>query len=295
MKNKEVEGPLERDKITQLVWNKSKAYTVKEYHGTSDCQQYLTTDEVFSIINLVKEDYATLLKKADILAKWMSWWIDEKECDCESNHCCGIEDRIKELEDYKKIAKAIRDTKPTEILKNALFDVKFGIGTKVVVDIKRIDYKTAMDVAKKALIDRKDNKMFVERLKECMETQNFGFMGVGGGGCSIQISAYMERVRTDETHICPRRKEAPHEIVPPPDYWDKVGDDLVCSYCGSAHPDTVVALIEKYGLKVISKSAKSYKWYLKQDNVPNAGFGAIKFYLPHANTALINLIETKEG
>jgi hypothetical protein len=73
---------------------------------------------------------------------------------------------------------------------------------------------------------------------------------------------------------------------PLPDTWD-VGPDgnRTCSYCGSIHADDLMEICrktladERYGVK---GTTKSYKVYVKQPGVQNAGQGAIKFYMHHA-------------
>jgi hypothetical protein len=72
----------------------------------------------------------------------------------------------------------------------------------------------------------------------------------------------------------------------PPDTWDYGPDgNRTCSYCGSIHPDDLMAICRKtltddrYG---IEGTTKSYKVYVRQPGVRNAGEGAIKFYMQHA-------------
>jgi hypothetical protein len=71
-----------------------------------------------------------------------------------------------------------------------------------------------------------------------------------------------------------------------PDTWD-IGPDgnRTCSYCGSIHPDDLMAICRKtltddrYG---VEGTDKSYKVYVRQPGISNAGDGAIKFYMAHA-------------
>lgn len=73
---------------------------------------------------------------------------------------------------------------------------------------------------------------------------------------------------------------------PLPDTWD-IGPDgnRTCSYCGSIHPDDLMAICRKtltdprYG---VEGTDKSYKVYVRQPGVRNASEGAIKFYKQHA-------------
>lgn len=70
-----------------------------------------------------------------------------------------------------------------------------------------------------------------------------------------------------------------------PDTWD-IGPDgnRTCSYCGSIHFDDLMKIVERsltderYS---IDTTDKSYKVYVRQPNVRNAGEGAIKYYKHH--------------
>jgi hypothetical protein len=71
-----------------------------------------------------------------------------------------------------------------------------------------------------------------------------------------------------------------------PDTWD-IGPDgnRTCSYCGSIHADDLMKICrkaiddERYA---VEGTTKSYKVYVRQPGVRNAGEGAIKFYMHHA-------------
>ena len=70
-----------------------------------------------------------------------------------------------------------------------------------------------------------------------------------------------------------------------PDTWDLGMDgNRTCSFCGSIHPDDLMAICRKtlvdarYG---VEGSTKAYKVYVRQPGVRNAGEGAIKFYKCH--------------
>jgi hypothetical protein len=87
---------------------------------------------------------------------------------------------------------------------------------------------------------------------------------------------------------CGRRGESWHgqTDVALPDTWDMGPDgSRTCSYCGSIHPDDLMRLChlaltdERYE---IQGTGKSYKFYVRQPGVRNAGDGAIKFYMAHA-------------
>ncbi len=68
-----------------------------------------------------------------------------------------------------------------------------------------------------------------------------------------------------EKHICPRRGEAPPMAkLPEGDTWMMRHGLRRCSYCGSMHPDDVMAAL-KAGRK-IGPTDKSYKAYLSLPN-----------------------------
>ncbi len=88
-------------------------------------------------------------------------------------------------------------------------------------------------------------------------------------------------------HRCGRRLDpvfdADHREFP--DTWDLGPDgNRTCSYCGSIHPDDLMVICAKtltdrrYG---VEGTDKSYKLYVRQPGVRNAGQGAIKFYQCH--------------
>jgi hypothetical protein len=90
---------------------------------------------------------------------------------------------------------------------------------------------------------------------------------------------------------CGRRGEAAFDIdgrgkLPLPDTWDMGPDEnRTCSYCGSIHFDDLMKicrLIPDDPRYAIEGTTKSYKVYVKQPGVVNAGQGAIKFYMHHA-------------
>lgn len=70
-----------------------------------------------------------------------------------------------------------------------------------------------------------------------------------------------------------------------PDTWDMGPDgNRTCSYCGSIHFDDLMTICrktivdERYS---VDGTTKSYKVYVRQPGVRNAGEGAIKFYSAH--------------
>ena len=44
----------------------------------------------------------TTLEAAKLGAKWMEWWLQNTECDCDMNHHCGKTERERELAEMKK-------------------------------------------------------------------------------------------------------------------------------------------------------------------------------------------------
>jgi hypothetical protein len=46
---------------------------------------------------------AELKVAASKSAKWMQWWLDQNECECDGLHTCGKLERRLELEELKKL------------------------------------------------------------------------------------------------------------------------------------------------------------------------------------------------
>lgn len=97
------------------------------------------------------------------------------------------------------------------------------------------------------------------------------------------------RTRQHGSQWCARRSEAPYQISKGPDFWRRrPNGDLVCSYCGSLHPDLFLKfcqnVIDNPGLTCcfVERTTKNYKFYLHGPRGLNAGEGAIKFYMQHA-------------
>ncbi len=85
---------------------------------------------------------------------------------------------------------------------------------------------------------------------------------------------------------CPRRMEmlAPHtQQRGHKDQWLKVGEDRVCSYCRSMHPEDLRAVLPSVdGEEVhLAVSDRRHKVYVRRPGIKNASEGAIKFYLAH--------------
>ena len=43
-----------------------------------------------------------LLSAAQTGAKWMRWWLEQNECECEAGHSCGKPERMRELEQMER-------------------------------------------------------------------------------------------------------------------------------------------------------------------------------------------------
>lgn len=120
---------------------------------------------------------------------------------------------------------------------------------------------------------------------------NFGYMGMGKGGddgYNFLVSAYFPTEKGTEFHTCPRGAESfgPYADRAKESTWDKIGEDRVCSYCGSLHPEDfekiVDLCIESNGEKAeVERSTKGYKIYARRKDTVNAGQGGIKFYTQH--------------
>jgi len=50
--------------------------------------------DVYSLL----ADVRAMVEQSVIAAKWMQWWLDNNECDCEEYHICGRTERKRELE-----------------------------------------------------------------------------------------------------------------------------------------------------------------------------------------------------
>jgi hypothetical protein len=164
--------------------------------------------------------------------------------------------------------------------KDALYDVEILCPAGTLVNLKGADYDTAYSACIALQDSTKDSKL-LEKLNSCM--RDFGFCGSYGEGYGVSISAGLPRSKDGEKQTCGRRmREAgPWEREKGLDFWEQIGSDRVCSFCGSLHPDRVIEIIREQGLGVIEQSTKGYKMYVHQPNVPNASFGGIKYYRHH--------------
>lgn len=91
-----------------------------------------------------------------------------------------------------------------------------------------------------------------------------------------------------ETQTCPKRmvEWGPWERKEELDAWVKRGDDRVCSFCGSIHPQELLKICKQVnGLNIFLERKGSQgpiqKIYIFRDDVANASEGAIKFYTIH--------------
>lgn len=76
-----------------------------------------------------------------------------------------------------------------------------------------------------------------------------------------------------------------------PDKWVQWGDDRVCSYCGSLHPEEFInflkdAIDPTKPRHYLGETTKGHKVYIHRPNVSNASEGAIKFYGWHTPSPL---------
>lgn len=129
--------------------------------------------------------------------------------------------------------------------------------------------------------------------EECEEMiasvrKSFGFCSSYHGPRAVGILAKRPRIDTGERQTCPRRMKdwGPWDRKAGLDHWERVGDDRVCSFCGSLHPDEMPTRMLADGLDAIDPSTKQYKWYLKK-GARNASLGAIKYYRYHDTPELL--------
>jgi hypothetical protein len=94
---------------------------------------------------------------------------------------------------------------------------------------------------------------------------------------------------SDEIQTCPRRMSevGPWKYAENLDSWRHVGNDRVCSFCGSLHPADFEAVLQRIISDErcsVSLSDKGYKIYINRPEVRNASEGAIKYYKQHNYT-----------
>lgn len=178
-----------------------------------------------------------------------------------------------------------------QVLEQASFDVLIKRPGKVYADIKNISYTTAQSLCKD-IIEKCNDQKLADQLAMCMES--FGFRGYAGDGYDITISAYNHQNILPEKHCCKSRVQQPTE-KDNEDVWIKRGNDIVCGYCGSASWDTFKQAIEDVLNEKedcgIERSDKKHKYYIQNPTVPNAGFGAIKFYTWHVPALELEVLD----
>lgn len=112
-------------------------------------------------------------------------------------------------------------------------------------------------------------------------------MGAAGKGVRMDMeSKQITRPPNEDTQTCPRRMNewGPWDQKPDLDYWYRVGQDRVCSFCGSLHPSDFLSLMKRAAEDDtcrIEPSTKGYKTYIYRDDVKDASQGGIKFYSQH--------------
>lgn len=165
--------------------------------------------------------------------------------------------------------------------KDAIYDVEIKTPDGILVSLIKTDFDTAW-AACNAIQESSKDEQLLKHLGDVIRL--FGFMGYyGGNGYSIRVSASLPRIETGEKQTCGRRMAdfGPWQREENLDTWCLIGNDKICSFCGSLHPDRVIELIKEHGWGIVERSTKSYKIYINQPNVPNASFGGIKYYRHH--------------
>lgn len=105
----------------------------------------------------------------------------------------------------------------------------------------------------------------------------------------LALCLHVSAAHPDQLFRCPRRDESVEryaEVVGSADFWRTLPNkDRVCSFCGSLHPDDFIRICDCAARDVpgyeVDHSDKSYKVYVRQPGVSNAGDGGLKFYKAH--------------
>jgi hypothetical protein len=168
----------------------------------------------------------------------------------------------------------------TELLKKARFNVSLKCGDHE-VKVDNISYDSALALFEDFYQQHGDNED-IQRAYSSVK-RSFGFMSSSGPGYDISISAGLPRIKGTEPQTCGRRMSelGPWKREDGLDTWNKIGEDRVCSFCGSMHPEDLLALIKQKGMNVVQGTDKGYKFYVSRPEIPNASFGAIKYYTHH--------------
>ena len=168
-----------------------------------------------------------------------------------------------------------------ELLQSAQFEVKVDSGALHIHE-KGIGYDEARSLVARVQTEHADDAELQQHLASCV--RSFGFSGSSRGACGAAIYASMPRENTGEMHRCGSRDSGSLDgkgNESAPDEWIRRGKDRCCSFCGSAHPEEVLAIMRERGFSAIEFTSKGYKWYIHRAEVPNASFGAIKYYRWH--------------
>jgi len=98
------------------------------------------------------------------------------------------------------------------------------------------------------------------------------------------VSVDQAEIDKIERQTCGRRMKdiGPWEQKENQDYWRVLENgDKTCSFCGSLSHEDILRLLKKHGRGILGFTDKSYKWYINQPEVGNAGEGGIKYYRQH--------------
>lgn len=169
-----------------------------------------------------------------------------------------------------------------DTLKLAKFHVEIKCGD-INIDQEGLSYSAALGLCEGIVRDNLD----VEEIQEAWKRvggSSFGFCGTSQGDFEFSVSARRESKEIPNSEqTCPRRMNefGPWKYEEKLDHWIMQGDDPCCSFCGSMKPERVIELIKEHGCGIVGGTTKSYKRYINRKNVPNAGFGGIKFYTQH--------------
>jgi len=157
------------------------------------------------------------------------------------------------------------------------YDLKIKGKDITPLSIKKVSKEVVDSIFNDYLAEYKDDKILVDMLTRVKESN--GRMSMSGNGYEISSSAYFQRVVGVKNYRCPSNNGQFGETIM--DSWDTLGDDLVCSYCGSMHPSSVLKAVKEHGKDIIEATDKSYKIYVTRKGVNNASFGGIKYYRWH--------------
>jgi len=168
-----------------------------------------------------------------------------------------------------------------EYLKRAKYKV-FITSESVNIDKNDLSYDEVISLLENLIATQHENDELILETRNALNN-GFGFYGVTRSKFNFQVSASRDYV-VDESALqtCPARFNTlgPWERKENIDTWNTSGEDKVCSFCGSLKPSRVIELVKEHGLNII-EPGKTGKYYVHRGDVPNAGFGGIKFYTYH--------------